>query len=73
MQDDYLCALALLKTSYDHYGTTYLDYLTPFVGDTIRSMGLSEVSSRELHEALKREYGLDILESVLSTLMRRVS
>lgn len=73
MQDDYLCALALLKTSYDNYGTTYLDYLTPFVGDTIRSIGLAEVSARELHEALKQEYGLEMPASVLSTLMRRLA
>ena len=72
MHDDYLCALALLKTTYDQYGTTYLDYLTPFIGDTIRSMGASEVSRRELHDALENEYGLSVPESVLSTLMRRL-
>ena len=72
MQDDYLCALALLKTSYDQYGTTYLDYLTPFIGDTIRSMGASEVSRRGLHDALEDKYGLSVPESVLGTLMRRL-
>lgn len=72
MQDDYLCALALLKISYDQYGTTYLDYLTPFIGDTIRSMGSAEVSARELHDALERKYGLVVPESVLNTLMRRL-
>ena len=73
MQDDYLCALALLKISYDQYGTTYLDYLTPFIGDTIRSMGSVEVSARELHDALERKYGLGVPESVLSTVMRRLA
>ena len=73
MRDDYLCALALLKISYDQYGTTYLDYLSPFIGDTIRSMGHAEVSPRDLQDALKQEYGLDIPESVLKTLMRRLA
>ena len=72
MQDDYLHALALLKISYDQYGTTYLDYLTPFIGDTIRSMGPTGVSARELHDALERKYGLNVPESVLRTLMKRL-
>jgi len=73
MQDDYLCALALLKMSYDQYGTTYLDYLAPFIGDTIRSMGRSEVSAGDLRNSLRGEYGLDIPEGVLVTLMRRLA
>ncbi len=72
MHDDHLCALALLKMSYDQYGTTYLDYLTPFIGDTIRSMDHDEVSASDLHVALEREYGLDVPEGVLVTLMRRL-
>ena len=72
MHDDYLCALALLKMSYDQYGTTYLDYLAPFIGDTIRSMGQSEISAGDLHIALENEYGLAVPEGVLITLMRRL-
>lgn len=73
MQDDYLCALALLKMSYDQYGTTYLDYLAPFIGDTIRSMAHDQVAAGDLRKSLKIEYGLDIPEGVLVTLMRRLA
>ena len=73
MAGDYLSALALLKTAYDRHGATYLDYVTPFVGDTIRSTGLTKIDSIDLRSALVNRYGLEIPDGVLNTLTRRLA
>ena len=56
----YLPALALLKSSYDQHGVTYLDYMAPFVGDTIRADAGDQISTAELRSALFDRYGLDV-------------
>ena len=71
--NEYLSALALLKTAYDQHGATYLDYVTPFVGDTIRSTGKSEIKTDELRAAIVDRYGLKIPKGVLNTLTRRLA
>ena len=73
MNGDYLSALALLKTAYDQHGATYIDYVTPFVGDTIRSTGMSTIDSGQLRDALVARYGLEIPVGVLTTITRRLS
>ena len=73
MAGDYLSALALLKTAYDQHGATYLDYVMPFVGDTIRSTGMTEINSSTLRDALANRYGLEIPDGVLNTLTRRLA
>ncbi|MDE0699784.1 MAG: hypothetical protein OXH61_03555 [Acidimicrobiaceae bacterium] len=71
--NSYLSALALLKTSYDQHGVTYLDYVTPFVGDTIRSVGRKQINTAQVRSALIDRYGLEIPEGVLNTLIRRLT
>ncbi|WP_420612265.1 hypothetical protein [Candidatus Spongiisocius sp.] len=73
MNGDYLSALALLKTAYDEHGATYLDYVTPFVGDTIRAAGTSRIDSGGIGEALVERYGLEIPVGVLNTITRRLT
>ena len=73
VNNEYLSALALLKTAYDQHGTTYLDYVAPFVGDTIRSTGKSEIKTDELGAAIVDRYGLKIPKGVLNTLTRRLA
>lgn len=73
MNSDYLSALALLKISYDEYGATYVDYITPFVGDTIRATGLASISSEQIRTALTERYGIIIPNGVLNTITRRLS
>jgi len=72
MNDEYLSTLALLKTSYDRHGATYLDYVTPFVGDTIRSTGTRAIKPKDLRDAIVKRYGIEIPEGVLNTLTRRL-
>ena len=69
----YLSALALLKTSYDQHGATYLDYMTPFVGDTIRAAAGDQISATELRAALIDRYGLEVPSGVVNTLVRRLT
>lgn len=73
LDDKYLSALALMKTAFDQHGATYLDYVTPFVGDTIRSVGRIKISGGELRNAIVKRYGLEIPEGVLNTLTRRLA
>lgn len=73
MNDEYLSTLALFKTAYDRHGATYLDYVTPFVGDTIRSTGTSGITTRDLRRAIVDRYGIEIPEGVLNTLTRRLA
>lgn len=72
MNGDYLSALALLKVSYDEHGSTFVDYVLPFVGDTIRASGTTNVTVTKLKTDLHDRYGLDIPEAVLNTLTRRL-
>lgn len=73
MNDEYLSTLALFKTAYDRHGATYLDYVTPFVGDTIRSTGRHAIKTKDLREAIVNRYGIEIPEGVLNTLTRRLA
>ena len=72
MNGDYLSALALLKTAHDQHGATYLDYVTPFVGDTIRATGTRRIDSGGLRAALIDRYGLEFPVGVLNTITRRL-
>jgi len=72
MNDDYLSALALLKVSSDEHGTNYLDYITPFVADAIRSTGSDSLHTDEIRSALRTRYGLDVPRGVLNTITKRL-
>ena len=73
MNDDYLSALALLKASSDEHGANYLDYITPFVADAIRSTGRDSLRTDEIRTALLTSYGLDVPGGVLNTITKRLS
>ena len=73
MNDDYLSALALLKASSDEHGANYLDYITPFVADAIRSTGRDSLRTDEIRTALLTSYGLDVPGGVLNTITKRLT
>lgn len=73
MNDDYLSALALLKASSDEHGANYLDYVTPFVADAIRSTGSDSLRTDEIRSALRTRYGLDVPGGVLNTITKRLT
>lgn len=73
MNSDYLSALALLKVAYDERGSTYVDYVVPFVGDTIRAACADSITTPELKAALLERYGLDLPDGVINTLTRRLA
>lgn len=73
MNEDYLSALALLKSSYDERGSTYVDYVSPFVADSIRAAGASSVTTSDIRDLLVDRYGLELPDGVLNTLTRRLA
>ena len=73
MNDDYLSALALLKAASDEHGANYLDYITPFVADAIRSTGRDSLRPDEIRTALLTSYGLDVPGGVLNTITKRLT
>ena len=73
MNEEYLSALALLKSFSDEHGAVFLNYITPFVGDAIRSTGMDQLNSIEIQDKLLDMYGIKIPEGVLNTITKRLA
>lgn len=73
MNGDYLSALALLKTNYDQRGTTYLDYITPFVADSIRAENMTAIDEPAVPQLTFDRFGIAVPDGVTRTILRRLA
>lgn len=73
MDGDYLSALALLKTNYDQRGATYLDYITPFIADSIRTENTPAIDESAVAGLTLERFGITIPEGVTRTILRRLA
>lgn len=67
-----LTSLAILKVHIDQ-GNDYLDYLRPFVLQVIFDSKFDPVNSKELTQAVREQYGLDIPEPCVQRVLKRIS
>jgi hypothetical protein len=69
-QDAVIATLAILKVNSDH-GADYVDNFVPFVAECLRKSASDVVSLTDLSEALRANFGLDIPDGPLRTILSR--
>ncbi len=65
-----IATLAILKVNSDR-GADYIDNFVPFVGECLRASAFDVVSVSELQLALRDEFGIDIPQGPLRTILDR--
>jgi hypothetical protein len=55
------------------HGRSWLDSFEPFVAEALRQSSAAEVGEAEVQQALRTQFGIDIPEGVLRTILRRAT
>ncbi|MEU8814931.1 hypothetical protein [Actinoplanes sp. NPDC048796] len=63
--------MAIVKVNYDRFGKDLLDNFVPFVADRIYHADQDAVSTPEIREAVRQEYGIAVPLAALGTLIKR--
>jgi hypothetical protein len=67
-----ITSLAILKVNFDRGGSDYIGNFEPLVAETLRSGTAQVVDSSLVQASLRAEFGLDVPQAPIRTLLRRM-